>query len=327
MKKFIAATAAILASITALTTFTPAAEAVSNPRTQLAPGCSWSQPFLQRCHVYSPSMGRHIDVDIRPSLTQNNPKVIQFLDGVGNPKPSGWLFAGHTLKHMANVDATLVFPYPAPNTWYADWDRPGANGQKHLYKTFMTEELPAYLTKHFNVPGGGVGHTGITGISAGAFGALSLASQRPDLYRRVVAMSGEYDPGMPMQRLIVDGSAFFGTPGAGHGPWTNERSRAKANPTLNMNKLDMPVDITVASGIHNFSPRNTGPEHPLASIFVGGPYEVGNVIFSSEFVAQAKARGKTNIRPFYDPIGTHSWDTWRRNAWDRKMILNMANTL
>lgn len=326
MRKLVTALATAATAATGTAVVSPAT-AVPDPQNHLVRGCSWSFSHTQRCKVPSPSMGRTIDVDIRPAKTQGNPKVVQFLDGVGNPKPSGWITAGKALRHLDQTDATLVFPYPPGGSWYADYDRPGADGKKHLYTTFMTKELPAFLEREFSVPGGGVGHTGVAGISAGGFGALSLASQRPDMYRHVIAMSGVYDPGMPFQRLIVDGSSLVQNPGAGHGPWVSERNRAKANPTVNINRLTMPVDVTVASGLHNFFPRERGPEHPLASIFVGGPFEVGNVFFTGEFVANAKARGNHNIRPFYDPVGTHSWDTWRRNSWDRGMVPAMIRGL
>lgn len=300
----------IIAALTAVgVSFTAAAVASADT------SCSDVGHGAQECQVYSESMDKDISVIIRPAHTDTS-KTIQFLDGmnvVGDL--NGWVRNGRALEHLEDVDATLVFPAGDSSTFYTDWDSGDLN-----YKTFMTEELPTYLETEFDVPDGGVGNTGVTGLSMGAFGALSLAAQRPDMYSSVLALSGFYDPNMPVQRIVTDVVPTI-NPDIGERPWKTQESRDVANPTVNLDKLTMPVTVTVSSGITNFA-GDMGPD-PIATVVNGGPLETGSLVFTSELQAHTLFHGKTNFRFEYDIIGSHAWDTWNRAAWNRGLMKQM----
>lgn len=296
----------------------------ADPSTDLRSGCERTDVDfnVQKCQVYSPSMGRSISVAVRPAHTANNPKVVQFLDGMTIfDDTSGWLRDGHAAEHLADLDATLVFPTGDSESFYADWDHPTADGRTMMYKTFLTEELPAWLERAdtFGVPGGGRGHTGVTGLSMGGYGALSLASQRPDLYASVLALSGFYNTLSPAQALVTDAAPLFGETGSG--PWSTLDSRLAANPMLHLDKLTMPVIITASSGVANLA-GDMGPD-PLATVVKGTPLETGSLVFTSQMQVASAVAGRDNIRFVYDIVGAHAWDTWNRAAWDRGLMNEM----
>ncbi|WP_414122673.1 alpha/beta hydrolase-fold protein [Corynebacterium nuruki] len=284
------------------------------------PGCApYADTGALNCAVYSPSMDRDIQVVVRPSLTPGNPKVAQFIDGADSGDVNGWVTAGGALPALANKDATLVFPAMDPFTWVQDW----AGDRGKQFETFMTAELPQYLQDAFGVPNGGRGTTGVTGLSSGAYGAMNLAAKHNDLYSSVYALSGLYDPGMPVQRVITDGTAMANNNMEGI-PWADEGQRAANNPTLNIDNLTMPVLVSASSGIPNFA-GDMGPD-PIATVVKGGPYEAGSLVMTSEFQARALLAGRTNIQFKYDLIGAHAWDTWHRAAFDQgNMYQFMAN--
>lgn len=60
------------------------------------------------------------------------------------------------------------------------------------YYTFMTEELPAYVTRLFPVSRRRE-DTYVAGFSMGGYGAWFLALSRPDLYSKAVSLSGALD--------------------------------------------------------------------------------------------------------------------------------------
>jgi S-formylglutathione hydrolase FrmB len=278
----LAAATAVAASLTVVPTVIPAAAA--DPA-----GCSAIDNGAFQCTVHSASMNRDFPVIVRPALTPGNNRVAQFIDGADSGNINGWVSAGGALQALADEDATLVFPAMDPFTWVQDWD--GDRGKQ--FETFMSQELPQYLQENWSVPNGGRGTTGVTGLSSGGYGAMNLAANHPDIYSSVYALSGVYDPGMPLQRAVVDGTAMFNNDFEGI-PWANEGGRVANNPTLNIDRLTMPVTVVK-----------------------GGPYETGSMIFTAEFQARAALAGRTNIEFKYDLIGAHAWDTWRRASFDQ----------
>lgn len=299
----LAAATAVAASLTVVPTVIPAAAA--DPA-----GCSAIDNGAFQCTVHSASMNRDFPVIVRPALTPDNNRVAQFIDGADSGNVNGWVSAGGALQALANEDATLVFPAMDPFTWVQDWD--GDQGKQ--FDTFMSQELPRYLQDNWGVPNGGRGTTGVTGLSSGGYGAMNLAANHPDIYSSVYALSGIYDPGMPLQRAVVDGTAMFNNNFEGI-PWANEGGRVANNPTLNIDRLTMPVIVSASSGVPNLL-GDMGPD-PIATVVKGGPYETGSMIFTAEFQARAALAGRTNIEFKYDLIGAHAWDTWRRASFDQ----------
>ncbi|AGP31898.1 alpha/beta hydrolase-fold protein [Corynebacterium terpenotabidum] len=299
----LAAATAVAASLTVIPVVVPVAAADTA-------GCSAINDGAYQCTVYSAAMNRDIPVIVRPALTAGNNKVAQFIDGADSTDVNAWTTAGGALQELANEDATLVFPAMDRFTWVQDW----AGDEAKQFETFMAEELPQYLEDTWSVPNGGRGTTGVTGLSSGAYGAMNLAANHPDLYSSVYALSGLYDPGMPVQRMVIDGTSMFNNDFEGI-PWSDEGDRAENNPTLNISNLTMPVIVSASSGIPNFA-GDMGPD-PIATVVKGGPFETGSLVFTAEFQARAALAGRTNIEFKYDLIGAHAWDTWRHSAFEQ----------
>jgi diacylglycerol O-acyltransferase/trehalose O-mycolyltransferase len=288
-----------------------AAQAPASAGPRITPsGCEQiGQTDGLRCTVHSASMDRDIPVLVRPSLTPDNPEVATFLDGGNNQGSNGWVSTLKILDHLPEEDKTLAFPVMDKWTWTQDFD--GLDAVQ--FETFVADELPDYLEKTFHVPHGGRGTTGIAGLSSGAYGAMNLAGKYPDQYNAVYALSGLYDPQQPLQGYVIDNTAQERSD-YGRGPWENDESRAQNNPTLNIDKLGMPVLVSASSGLPNFA--NLGPD-PVAVITEGAPYEFGSMVFTRELQARTTLAGKSNFTYRYDLLGAHDWDTWRRAAVDQ----------
>lgn len=313
----------LAAATTCALTLSLAAPATADPVTAHAPATipsecveypsSGEQPAL-KCQVPSAAMGRDFSVLVRPAMTAANPKVALFLDG-GDTKEevSGWVARADALDHLAEVDMTLVFPVVDSWTWYQDWD-----GETDVqFETFLTDEVPTYLEKAFEVPSGGRGTTGIVGLSAGAYGAMNIASKNPSLYSSVYALSGIYNTQSAIGRFGIDLTSIAFSDRE-RTPWLTEESRAQNSPKLNVENLTMPVLLNVSTGISHR--EELQGDNPAAAFIVGGSVETGTFIMTAEMQVETTLRGMDNFEYRYDILGGHSWPTWRRAAFDNGSI-------
>lgn len=292
----------------------------------IRPNCVAITDGAQDCMVYSSSMDTEIKVTIRPSLTENNSKVVQFLDGIETFNDiNSWLTGGQALPNLAETDATLVFPVAPSGSYYADWD--DSTGLNWKWETFLTQELPAYLESTFAIPGGGVGHTGVTGISMGGYAAVNLAAKYPELYASVFALSGFYNSQLPIGRALIALSPGLKNEDLlGKSPYVTESQWIANNPVLNLDNLTMPVIITTATGAP--SAAEIADPNATAIVTQGAPLEAGTAIITAGFQATALATGRDNIEFHYLPQGAHSWHTWLEASWGQglmhKFIGNIA---
>lgn len=84
------------------------------------------------------------------------------------------------------------------NSFYADM----VHGGK--YRTFMLEELPAFITHTFPVSVRRE-NTFIAGISMGGYGALRLALEKPEMFSQAASLSGAVDV-ISMAKMYGDNS-------------------------------------------------------------------------------------------------------------------------
>ena len=291
-------------------------------RADLRPNCQWVDEYTQRCPVHSASMDRNIPIVVRPAYTANNPKVIDFLSGMYlvDNGASGYLADGHVIHNTQDLDTNIVLIEGDNATFDADWSKPTTNGKAIKYTTFITEEVPQYLQDNFGIPDGGKGHTGLVGLSMGAYGALSLAAQRPKFPQAILAMSGFYDNMAPFQRWVPEIPPKVDK-AIQQKPYQSDAERTAANPSSNIDKLTMPITITSSAGVVDLG----GWSDMTWKKFVGNqlqwkPMEQGSNIATREFQLRTSMAGRTNIRYDYDLIGYHAWDTWNRAMWDKKYV-------
>ncbi|MDO4928588.1 MAG: alpha/beta hydrolase family protein [Corynebacterium sp.] len=326
MRKLVASCLFAGVAASAVVTAVPAGAVENTNLENIRPNCVAITDGAQDCMVYSPSMDAEIKVTIRPSLTENNPKVVQFLDGIETFNDiNSWITGGQALPNLAEADATLVFPVAPTGSYYADWD--DSTGLNWKWETFLTQELPSYLETTFAIPGGGLGHTGVTGISMGGYAAVNLAAKYPHLYTSVFALSGFYNSQLPIGRaLIALAPGVKNEDLLGKSPYVTEDQWIANNPVLNLSNLTMPVIITTATGAP--SAAEIADPNATAIVTQGSPLEAGTAIITAGFQATAIAAGRDNIEFHYQPLGAHSWHTWLDASWNQglmnKFIGNIA---
>lgn len=136
-----------------------------------------------------------------PQASQGPVPVLYYLAGLTCNEQTFAIKAG-AQQHAARLGLMVVTPDTSPrNTGIpeadTDWDFGTAAGfyldateapyAKHWrMETYITQELPQVVARHFSASPGGAG---IFGHSMGGHGALTLALRHPGLYRSVSALA------------------------------------------------------------------------------------------------------------------------------------------
>ena len=167
--------------------------------------------------VRSPAMNKVIPVQLllpkdfaaRPTATWPS---YYMLDGVRSPLgKSNWTEIADTAQFFARKNALVVQSTGADASFFADWRRPDPKGGVLKWETFLTSELPDVLEHSSQWRASGA--RAISGLSMGAYGAVSLAARHPGFYAAVASFSGYPHstlPGVPqvINNTVASSSNF-----------------------------------------------------------------------------------------------------------------------
>lgn len=329
-RAIIAAVAAIIMVATLAVVKPPEAEAAN--RAHLRPDatgmCEWDpvRYWVQRCDVWSEASGYYITVQIQPAKHGGNAGYY-LLDGLRATKQSSaWLHDVNAAAEFVNDNITLVMPVGGEASFYADWVSEYAHYDPRIWtnykwETFLTQELPAYLERHF-----GVSRTNnaIAGLSMGGTAALNLAANHPQQFKQVLSFSGYLTmtaPGMQtaLRVALLDAGGY--NINAMYGSIISPK-RFENDPMLNMHRLQgKDVYVSAASGIPAREDANIPVEHQLS----GAALEAFSLVTTRAWSNQAHAQGIRHTTNF-PHTGLHNWNQF---GWQMKIsrprVLNTMN--
>ncbi|QGU05248.1 alpha/beta hydrolase [Corynebacterium comes] len=276
---------------------------------------------VERWYVTSPSMARVVEVQIKKAADPTAPApMIYLLDGIGGSTPSsGWINNGAAERVFGNENVTLVMPTHAGASLYSDWQQDDPALGRHMWETFLTEELPPLLEAeselNFN------GHRGIGGLSMGAIGAVHIANTNPALFDATFGISGCYSPtdnvGRQMVNLVV--ASRGGDVDNMWGPYGSEAWDAH-DTTANPEGLrDMAVYLSAANGVISDEDRATYDDDPFFNMAAGATLERGVLHCTEQLDRAMRERGMTHQTVDYKDSGVHNWANYSEQlqpAWD-----------
>ncbi|MFI5777725.1 alpha/beta hydrolase [Nocardia sp. NPDC051570] len=269
-----------------------------------------------RYRVYSPAMGRAIDVDVlRPADTSTPRPTLYLLNGGGGGEDDAtWRKRTDVLDFLATKNVNVVAPVGGRDTYYTDWRAPDPVLGVNKWRTFLTTELPPVLDAAL----GADGRKAISGMSMSATSVLQLAIAAPGLFGAVAAYSGcariSDSMGMQMVRIVV--GVGGGDPENMYGP-PDDPMWAANDPYVHADRLrGTPLYLSTGSGVpgpHDVagSPflMAPGPGGLAAQVAVGGLIE-----FATDQCTRAMRERleQLDIPATYDFLdGTHSWGYFR----------------
>ena len=153
------------------------------------------------CHYFSHCLQRNVEINLVIPTPEGNEQITEGGKETRYPYESGlpvvYLLHGaygdnsswmrfSSIERYAQAHGCIAVMAGVENSFYQDM----SHGSP--YFTYMTEELPAYITRIFPASKKRE-DTCIAGFSMGGYGSWYLALSRPDLYGKAASMSGALD--------------------------------------------------------------------------------------------------------------------------------------
>ena len=140
----------------------------------------------------------YLDMNLRSECLSGNAQVSVLLPAEQAIYKTLWLLHGLHGDHTSWMRNTSIERYAAAhgacvvmpnvqNSWYADT----AYGAK--YFSFLADELPSLMQKHFKGYSNKREDNVIAGLSMGGYGALKAALTYPERYESCISLSGSVD--------------------------------------------------------------------------------------------------------------------------------------
>ncbi|APT93401.1 esterase [Corynebacterium phocae] len=328
-QRILAAAVAIILAFGLAVMVAPQARAANRDwlRPDSTGACEWDGVgyWVQRCDVWSPSMGRNIQVQIQPAQRGGN-AGLYLLDGLrATRETNAWVKDVNAAQVYADHNITLVMPVGGTASFYMDWEGPATYDYrqpvKYQWETFLTKELPPYLEQHFGVARN---NNSIIGLSMGGSAAITLAGKHPDQFRQAMSYSGYLNYTFPgahslMRFALWDAGGF--NVNAMYGSLFSPR-RFESDPMYQIPGLrNTDVYISAASGIPGPADRNIALEHHAAGI----PLEIFSLLTTKAWEVKARAMG-IRVTSDYPPTGEHNWATFGHQlVRTKKQVLDVMN--
>jgi diacylglycerol O-acyltransferase/trehalose O-mycolyltransferase len=208
------------------------------------------------------------------------------------------------------------------SSFYSDWYQPAVgNGQTYTYKweTFVTQELPAWLSTNKNVASDG---DAVVGASMGGSSALDLAAHHPQQFIYAGSMSGFLNlsqgpwPGLVHIAMQHDGGFDSN---AMWGP-ASDPAWARHDPTVNVSTLaGNNTRIWVYCGNGSATPLDANTANAGGLGALEGFAIDSNRSFQNAYLAAGGHNGVFNFEN-----GTHNWAYWGQQLQQMKPDLQQV---
>ncbi len=270
--------------------------------------------------IYSPSMGRNIQVQILLARDWNQSPDERFpalymLDGLrAQDDQNGWIINTDVENFYKDKNVNVILPVGGESSFYTDWQQPD-NGKNYQWETFLTKELPPILQGQWR----STDVRGVEGLSMGGSAAMMLSERNPGFFRFAASFSGILQLssfGMPQAVQFAmrdaggyDSSKMFGPP--------SDPAWKEHDPYLHVDKLKG-MSLYVSSGNGLIGQYDTPSTLPyLATNYAGVGLEVLARVTSTQFATTLNRKGVA-AQVVYRPSGTHTWPYWEfemHQAW------------
>jgi len=266
---------------------------------------AYSRPGLpvETLIVPSAAMGRDVPVKFQGGGS----KAVYLLDGLrARDDNSGWDIETAAFENYYQSGLSVVMPVGGMSSFFTNWQSPAAgNGttQSYQWETFLTSELPAYLSSNKGISPSG---NAVVGLSMSGSSALILAAYHPNQFRYAGSLSGFLNLSDGIWPTLVgfsmrDAGGF--NAGAMWGPGGGPAWR-RNDPTVNAAQLaGNGTRIWVYCG--NGRPGELGGADFPAQLLEGITLD-SNKKFQQRYQAAGGSNGTFN----FPPNGTHGWGYW-----------------
>ena len=303
----------MLVALAAMLTLSGLTTAVGTPTAQAFSREGLPVEYLD---VYSPAMGRSIRVEFQAggapaptSSSGSSSKSVYLLDGLrAQDDYSGWDINTAAFEWFDNSGVSVVMPVGGQSSFYTDWYSPSSfNNQTYTYRweTFLTQELPAWLSANKQISPTG---NGVVGLSMSGGAALILSAYHPAQFSYAASLSGFLNPSAVFMqqaiRVAMLDAGSYNVDNMWGPPWDGAWKR---------NDPIKQVSRIVANGtrlwIYCAPGGGTAGEDPSQALNADG-LEAIAVKSTKDFQAAYIKAGGSNATFQFPAAGNHAWPYW-----------------
>jgi diacylglycerol O-acyltransferase/trehalose O-mycolyltransferase len=293
----------MLVALAATLTLSGLAAATSPPAAQAFSREGLPVEYLD---VYSSAMGRSVRVEFQPGAAGG--KSVYLLDGLrAQDDYSGWDINTPAFEWFDGTGVSVVMPVGGQSSFYTDWYSPSSfNNQTYTYKweTFLTAELPAWLSTNKAVSPTG---NGVVGLSMSGGAALILSAYHPGQFTYAASLSGFLNPSAVFMqqaiRVAMLDAGGYNVDNMWGPPW---------DPSWKRNDPVRQVSRIVANGTRLWiycAPGLIAGADPAQALNADG---LEGIAFTSNkaFQAAYMKAGGSNATFQFPAAGNHAWPYW-----------------
>ncbi|MCV7194383.1 esterase family protein [Mycolicibacterium brumae] len=272
---------------------------------------AFSRPGLPVEYLDVPSAGMGRDIRVQFQSGGEGSPVIYMLDGLrAQDDYNGWDINTAAFEWYYESGLSMAMPVGGQSSFYSDWYKPAcgkAGCQTYKWETFLTQELPAWLSANRGVSSA---RNAAIGLSMAGSSALTLSVYHPNQFVYASSMSGFLNPSEGWWPFLINismGDAggykaddMWGSTGDPNNAWKRNDPMEQI-PTLVANG----TRLWIYCG--NGQPNELGGGD-LPATFLEGLTIRTNVTFRDNYIAAGGTNGVFN----FPDNGTHNWAYWGR---------------
>jgi len=154
---------------------------------------AFSRPGLPVEYLMVPSAGMGRDIKVQFQSGGPNSPSMYMLDGLrAQDDFNGWDINTAAFEWYNGSGLSMVMPVGGQSSFYSDWYKPACSKktgvcQTYKWETFLTQELPAYLSANKGVD---ATRTAAIGLSMAGSAALTLSIHHPQQFQYAASLSG-----------------------------------------------------------------------------------------------------------------------------------------
>jgi diacylglycerol O-acyltransferase / trehalose O-mycolyltransferase len=268
---------------------------------------AFSRPGLpvEYLMVPSPSMGRDIKIQFQKGTGSH---AVYLLDGLrAQDDYNGWDINTQAFEWFLDTPLSIVMPVGGQSSFYTDWYQPacGKNGcQTYKWETFLTSELPQWLSANKGVSTSG---NAAVGLSMSGNSAMILAVYHPGMYIYAGSLSAFLNPSEGVWPGLIN-MAMGDAGGYKTDPMWGP---AETDPAWKRNDPMVQIPALVANNTRLWVYCGNGTPNELGGANIPAQFLEGltirtNVTFQDNYIAAGGHNAVFN----FPPSGTHSWEYW-----------------
>jgi diacylglycerol O-acyltransferase/trehalose O-mycolyltransferase len=274
-----------------------------------ATASAFSRPGLPVEYLMVPSAGMGRDIKVQFQSGGANSPAVYLLDGLrAQDDFNGWDINTPAFEWYLDSGLSIVMPVGGQSSFYSDWYSPAcgkAGCQTYKWETFLTQELPAYLSSEKQVKPTG---SAAVGLSMAGSASMTLAIYHPQQFPYAASLSGFLNPSEGSWPFLINMSM-----GDAGGYKANDMWGATEDPNSAWKRNDPMVNIQSLVNLNtrlwvycgNGTPNELGGANVPAKFLEGLTIRT-NRTFQDNYIA---AGGKNGVFNFPDS-GTHDWAYW-----------------